>query len=108
LAIAVSGVVREQRLPRHDSQCQRTQSFEILETGALKRRKTAMQKFLRVSSALILVGLMAEVASLLWFHPLAFVLFVFVGASLMAIGMLLYLLSLVFVASGAKPSSPAE
>jgi hypothetical protein len=69
-----------------------------------------MQKVLRVSSALIIVGLLAEVASLLWFHPLAFVLFVFIGASLLGLGMLLYLLSLVFVASasGENRRGPAE
>ncbi|HZR63846.1 MAG TPA: hypothetical protein VFA85_01800 [Terriglobales bacterium] len=76
----------------------------------MNRRDAAMQKVLRVSSALIIVGLLAEVASLLWFHPLAFVLFVFIGASLLGLGMLLYLLSLVFVvsASGENRRGPAE
>jgi len=76
----------------------------------VNRRDAAMQKVLRVSSALIIVGLLAEVASLLWFHPLAFVLFVFIGASLLGLGMLLYLLSLVFVvsASGENRRGPAE
>jgi hypothetical protein len=35
--------------------------------------------------------------SLLWFHPLSFVLFVFVGATLVGLGILIYLVSLVFV-----------
>jgi hypothetical protein len=36
--------------------------------------------------------------SLLWFHPLSFVLFAFLAASLIGLGILLYLVSLVFVA----------
>ncbi|MGH9731181.1 MAG: hypothetical protein ACRD4A_05720 [Candidatus Acidiferrales bacterium] len=40
-----------------------------------------------------------EIASLLWFHPLSFVLFAFAGASLIGLGIVVYLASLVFVAS---------
>jgi len=57
-----------------------------------------MRRILQVSSALVILGLLTEVASLLWFHPLSFVLFVFLAGSLIGIGMLVYLLSLVFVA----------
>ena len=56
---------------------------------------------LRISSALIIMGLLVEIASLLWFHPLSFVLFTFVGASLIGLGIVVYLGSLVFVASSA-------
>jgi hypothetical protein len=35
---------------------------------------------------------------LLWFHPLSFVLFAFVAATLIGLGILVYLVSLVFVA----------
>jgi hypothetical protein len=69
----------------------------------MKRSETRIRTFLRLSSALIILGLIAEVTSLLWFHPLAFVVFVFLAAALVGIGMLTYLLSLVFVAAG-----PAE
>jgi hypothetical protein len=48
---------------------------------------------------LIILGLLVEIVSLLWFHPLAFVLFAFVGASLIGVGILAYLASLVFAAS---------
>lgn len=54
---------------------------------------------LRISSALIILGLLVEIGSLLWFHPLSFVLFTFVGASLIGLGIAVYLASLVFVAS---------
>ena len=39
-----------------------------------------MNRLLRASSLLVIAGLLAEVVSILWFHPLAFVLFVFVAA----------------------------
>ena len=58
-----------------------------------------IQRVLRVSSALVIVGLLLEIASLLWFHPLSFVLFAFVAATLIGLGILVYLVSLVFVAA---------
>jgi hypothetical protein len=64
-----------------------------------------MAGFLRAASVFIIMGLVAEVVSLVWFHPLAFVLFVFIAVSLVGLGMLVYLFSLVFVASA--PAAPA-
>jgi hypothetical protein len=55
-------------------------------------------RFFKVSSALVIVGLLLEVVSLLWFSPLSFVLFAFVAASLIALGIVVYLASLVFAA----------
>jgi len=52
--------------------------------------------FLKVSSALVIVGLLLEIVSLLWFSPLSFVLFAFVAAALIGLGILVYLASLVF------------
>lgn len=60
--------------------------------------RPAFVRLLQISSLLIIVGLLVEIASLLWFHPLSFVLFVFVSASISALGILLYLISLVFFA----------
>jgi hypothetical protein len=65
----------------------------------MKLRAIGIRKFLRVSSALIILGLLVEIVSLLWFHPLSFVLFAFVGATLIGLGILVYLASLVFAAS---------
>jgi hypothetical protein len=62
-------------------------------------RNLEFRWLLRISSALIILGLLVEIASLLWFHPLSFVLFAFVGASLIGLGIVVYLVSLVFVAS---------
>ena len=60
--------------------------------------KLVMDRLLQIASVLIIVGLLVEIASLLWFHPLAFVLFVFISVSLTALGILVYLASLVFIA----------
>lgn len=56
-----------------------------------------MGRLLRVSSGLIIVGLALEIVSLLWYHPLSFVLFAFVAATLIGLGILVFLASLVFV-----------
>ncbi len=62
----------------------------------MKLRQFGERRLLQVSSALAILGLLVEIASLLWLHPLAFVLFAFVGASLIGLGILVYLASLVF------------
>jgi hypothetical protein len=59
--------------------------------------KLAIHKLLQISSALIVLGLLVEIASLLWFHPLSFVLFAFIAATLIGLGILVFLVSLVFV-----------
>jgi hypothetical protein len=62
-------------------------------------------RLLQISSALVIVGLLLEIVSLLWFHPLSFVLFAFVAAGLIGLGILVYLVSLLFVA---VPSEAAD
>lgn len=62
----------------------------------MKLSAIGMQRLLRISSGLIILGLLVEIVSLLWFHPLSFVLFAFVGASLIGLGIVVYLASLVF------------
>jgi len=64
----------------------------------MKTSGIGMNRLLRASSLLVIAGLLAELVSILWFHPLSFVLFVFIAASLTAIGILIFLASLVFVA----------
>ena len=63
----------------------------------MKLRQFGEQRFLQVSSALVILGLLIEIATLLWFHPLSFVLFAFVAAFLTGLGILVYLVSLIFV-----------
>ena len=63
----------------------------------MKLSKIGTRRLLLISSALVILGLLLEIVSLLWFHPLSFVLFAFVAASFIGLGILLYLISLVFV-----------
>jgi hypothetical protein len=65
----------------------------------MKLSAIGIRRFLQVSSSLIILGLLVEIVSLLWFHPLSFVLFIFVGVILIALGIVVYLISLVFAAS---------
>jgi hypothetical protein len=65
----------------------------------VKLSEIGIRRLLQVSSALVIVGLLLEIVSLLWFHPLSFVLFAFVAASLIGLGILVYLVSLVFAVS---------
>jgi len=64
----------------------------------MKISEIGVGRLLRISSLLVIVGLLLEIVSLLWFHPLSFVLFAFLAASLIGLGILVYLVSLVFVA----------
>jgi hypothetical protein len=64
----------------------------------MKLSKIGMRQLERISSGLIVLGLIIEIVSLLWFHPLSFVLFAFVGAVLIGLGILVFLASLAFVA----------
>jgi hypothetical protein len=68
----------------------------------MKLSEIGIRRLLQVSSGLVIAGLLLEIVSLRWFHPLSFVLFAFVAASLIGLGILVYLVSLVFVA----PPSP--
>jgi len=63
----------------------------------MRLSEIGMRRLLQVSSALIIIGLLLEIVSLVWFHPLSFVLFAFIAATLIGLGILVYLASLVFV-----------
>jgi hypothetical protein len=65
----------------------------------MKISEIGIGRLLQVSSFLVMVGLVLEIVSLLWFHPLSFVLFAFLAASLIGLGILVDLVSLVFVAA---------
>ena len=71
----------------------------------MKLRAIGFRRLLQVSSALVILGLLLEIVSLLWFHPLSFVLFAFVAAALVGLGILVYLVSLVFVITPGAESS---
>lgn len=57
--------------------------------------ETILERRLRISGTLIILGLIIEALCLLWSRPLAFVLFVGLGGALIAAGILFYLYSLV-------------
>jgi hypothetical protein len=53
------------------------------------------ERRLRIAGTLVLLGLLVELVSLLWSHPLAFIVFVVGGGLLIAAGILVYLYSVV-------------
>jgi hypothetical protein len=65
----------------------------------MKLSAIGIRRLLQASSALVILGLLLEIVSLLWFHPLSFVLFAFIAATLIGLGILVYLVTLVFVAT---------
>ena len=64
--------------------------------------EVGIERALRTSGILLILGLGVEVVSLLWEKPLAFLLFVGVGGLLTVLGMLVYLYSLVPPSRGTK------
>jgi len=56
---------------------------------------TGIERRIRIAGILIVLGLSMELISLMWSHPTAFLLFLFVGAVLIAAGLLYYLYSLI-------------
>jgi hypothetical protein len=76
----------------------------------MRINRLEMSRVLRIASALIILGLIVEIISLAWIHPLAFTLFAFVGVVLIGLGILVYLASLVLVVSppGESPESPGR
>lgn len=63
----------------------------------------SMERWLRIAGTLIMFGLLIELGSLLWSHPLAFILFMAVGGLAIAAGIIAFLYSLV---SGARSVAP--
>jgi len=53
-----------------------------------------MNRRLRISAILIAVGLIVELITLKWDHPLSFIIFMSLGAVLLAAGILFFLFSL--------------
>ena len=62
---------------------------------------------LRLAGAFIILGLIVQALSLLWNHPLSFIAFVTLGGLLLAVGIVLYLLTLVSIPA-AMPEEQAE
>ena len=58
-----------------------------------------MERRLRISGILIVLGLLVEALSLIRIHPLAFLGFMFVGGGFLIAGIAMYLYSLVSIAA---------
>jgi len=56
---------------------------------------TTIERRIRWSGILIVVGLIVQMLTLPWTHPLAFICFLLIGCPLVAAGILFYLYSLV-------------
>ena len=67
---------------------------------------TLLEQRLRRSGLMAGIGLLAEFISLLWNHPIAFFLFLGVGAMLIAAGILYYFYSIVTVHEPAEAPTP--
>ena len=61
----------------------------------MKIKSLGMTRVLRLSGVLLILGLAIEAVSLLFNHPLSFMGFMIVGGTLLAVGVLLFLISLV-------------
>ena len=55
----------------------------------------SIERRIRWAGILIVLGLLLQMLTLLWTHPLAFMCFLMIGCPLVAAGMLLFLYSLV-------------
>ena len=67
----------------------------------------SMSHRLRISGIFVIVGLLIEALCLVWSRPIAFVVLVCIGGALIGVGVLLFLYSLVSVATHATDSSGA-
>jgi len=65
-----------------------------------------MEKRLRISGILVLIGLLTELLSLLWSQPASFLDFILIGGSFLLSGMLFFLYSLVAMDSSASQNDP--
>ena len=52
-------------------------------------------KRFRIAGFLLIGGLLVEVVSLIWYHPVAFLIYIGAGGLLMGAGILLYLYTIV-------------
>jgi hypothetical protein len=63
--------------------------------GGEKVSEDLLERRLRISAALVLMGLLVEIASLMWRHPTAFVFFFVVGGLCLGAGILTFLFTIV-------------
>ena len=61
----------------------------------MQKQADSINTKLRLAGILIVVGLVAQALTLLWNHPLSFVAYMVIGSLSVAIGIVVYLLTLV-------------
>jgi hypothetical protein len=68
----------------------------------MKSQATRIERRIRLAGILLIAGLLVELVTLRWSHPTAFLFFLLLGGAFMAVGIVVYLLSLVSAEN--KPS----
>jgi hypothetical protein len=68
----------------------------------MKAQPTKIEKRIRIAGSLLIAGLLVELVTLRWSHPTAFLFFLLIGGALMALGIVIYLFSLISAEN--KPS----
>ena len=71
-------------------------------------QRIQIERTLRISGVLLILGILVEIISLVWEKPLAFLLFVGIGGSLTFVGIVLYLYSLLPPALETPPQPPSK
>jgi len=61
----------------------------------MNAQSTKIERRIRLAGILLIAGLLVELVTLRWSHPTAFLFFLLLGGALMALGIGVYLLSLV-------------
>jgi hypothetical protein len=61
----------------------------------MNTQPTKIERRIRLAGFLLIAGLVVELVTLRWSHPTAFLFFLLLGGGLMALGIGVYLLSLV-------------
>lgn len=59
------------------------------------QKTTKIEKQIRLAGVLLVIGLAVELVTLHWSHPTAFLFFLLLGGTLMGLGIIVYLFSLV-------------
>jgi hypothetical protein len=71
-------------------------------------KEIQIERALRISGILLILGIAVEIISLLWEKPLAFLLFVGIGGALTFVGIVVYLYSLLPSALETPPQPPSK
>jgi hypothetical protein len=75
-----------------------------LETGVRPHVAVPLGRRLRAAGVLLILGLIIEILSFFWVHPLAFMGFLVIGCALLGLGIVLFLWTLVSIGK-AEPSA---